>query len=371
LRYRSALQSYLYTEKTMMNKLALLAMTACMGIMPLKTLAWDHPGHMTTAVIAFAEIEKARPDLIDKIGLLLMKHPSPAPFWVATVGAKGKERTRRMFIEASRWPDDAKFTHDDKPTWHTARWPILAEDAPPEAKALVDSRNGRPVGNALEALALNAGMLANPESQPFERALALSWVMHIMGDLHQPLHVSDLISKDFPSGNAAGALAYVWDPLADSAMPLHILWDSNTRRSTALDDVDGYAQEIMKMFPRSSLPELSPFKGAESFREWAQESHQVAKDWAYDLDTIPDPDLDSDSDRIIANMARYILEGVSHVEDAPAVPDEYWSNLQQVVPRRMALAGYRIADIILNAADELDLERELSEKIISSMPRMN
>ena len=357
--------------KTMKQRLSAVAIATCMAILPLKTFAWDHPGHMTTAVIAFAEIEKARPDLIDKIGLLLMKHPSPAPFWVATVGARGKERTRRMFIEASRWPDDAKFTHDDKPTWHTARWSILADDASPEAKELVDSRKGRPIGNALEALALNAGMLSNPESQPFERALALSWVMHIMGDIHQPLHVSDLVSKDFPSGNAAGTLAYVWDPLADSAMPLHILWDSNSRRSTKLEDVDGYAQAIIEMFPRSSLPELSPFKGPESFREWALESHQVAKDWAYDIETVPDPSLDSDSDRLIANMARYILEGISHVEAAPAVPDEYWENLQQVVPRRMALAGYRIADIILTAADELDVERALTEKVISEMPRMN
>jgi len=61
--------------------------------------AWDHPGHMTTAAIAFAEIERARPDLIEKVGLLMLKHPDPAPFWVATVNATGKERVRRMFME--------------------------------------------------------------------------------------------------------------------------------------------------------------------------------------------------------------------------------------------------------------------------------
>ena len=49
--------------------------------------AWDHPGHMATAAIAFAEIEKARPDLIEKIGLLMLKHPDPGPFWVASVDA--------------------------------------------------------------------------------------------------------------------------------------------------------------------------------------------------------------------------------------------------------------------------------------------
>ena len=41
-------------------------------------------------------------------------------------------------------------------------------------------------GNALEALVLNAAMLSNPESKPDERALALSWLMHILGDIHQP-----------------------------------------------------------------------------------------------------------------------------------------------------------------------------------------
>ena len=125
-------------------------------------------------------------------------------------------------------------------------------------------------------------MLSNPESQPFERALALSWVMHIMGDIHQPLHVSDLMSKDFPSGNAAGTLAYVWDPLADSAMPLHILCDSNTRRSTELEDVDGYAQEIMEMFPRTPCQNYRPFRDRSRFgsgrwkaTRWRKTGHTI------------------------------------------------------------------------------------------------
>ena len=67
--------------------------------------AWDHPSHMITAAIAFEEIERLRPDLMERIGLMLMKHPDPAPFWVAaTDAATGKERARRMFIEGARWP---------------------------------------------------------------------------------------------------------------------------------------------------------------------------------------------------------------------------------------------------------------------------
>ena len=326
--------------------------------------AWDHPGHMTTAAIAFSEIERARPDLIEKIGGILLKHPDPAPFWVAREDAGGKERTRRMFVEASRWPDDARWTIQDRPTWHSVRWAIVADDAPPEARALVESRGGKPMGNALEALALHAGMLTNPESKPEERALALSWLIHVLGDIHQPLHVSDFFSKAYPAGNPAGGMGFVQDPLADSAIQLHLLWDSNTRRSVKLEDVDEDAREIMQAFPRSSLPELRPYDGPADFEKWARESHQVAVDWAFDIKTIPDPE--PDANKVVQKMIRYILDGVSPVEGAPKVPADYWAKLQQVVPRRMALAGYRIADIILSAADRIEVERSLSGKILDA-----
>ena len=109
-------------------------------------LAWDHPGHMTTAGIAFAEIERARPDLIEKLGLLFLDHPDPAPFWVAAGESKGKERARRMFLECARWADDSKFTSNDMLTWHSARWAVLSKDAPPEAHEDVAARKGKPRG---------------------------------------------------------------------------------------------------------------------------------------------------------------------------------------------------------------------------------
>jgi hypothetical protein len=234
-----------------------------------KAYAWDHPGHMVTAAIAFAEIERARPDLIDKLGLLFLKHPDPAPFWVAVGEAKGKERVRRMFIECSRWPDDNKFTANDRLTWHSARWAIVAKDAPLEAKAAAAARHGKPAGQAIEALTLTAAMLSDPETGPAEQAFALCWVMHIVGDIHQPLHVSDLFSKDFPTGNAGGTLSYVLDPVTKTPIPLHILWDSNALRIPSLEEVDRHTQEFMKQYPRSSFPELKehPLSDPDAFRE--------------------------------------------------------------------------------------------------------
>ena len=101
---------------------------------------------------------------------------------------------------------------------------------------------------------MNFAMVSNPESTPTERALSLCWVFHIVGDIHQPMHVSDLFSKDFPAGNAAATLSYVDDPIGDTTMPLHILWDSNVLRTPSLEEVDKAARE----FPRGIRALPSP-----------------------------------------------------------------------------------------------------------------
>jgi hypothetical protein len=317
---------------------------------------------MTTAAIAFEEIERVRPDLIDKLGLLFLAHPDTAPFWVAAGEAKGRERVRRMFMECARWPDDSKFTPRDMLTWHTARWPIVAEDAPPEAiaAAAAVTQTGRPVGQAIEAATLNFAMVSNHEASPAERALGLCWVLHTVGDMHQPMHVSDLYSSNFPQGNAAASLSYVTDPLGDTTIPLHILWDTNDLRSPTLDEVDRAAREYTQKHPRSTYPELeaTPVNDPDFFRAWAKESHQVAVDWAYDIETVADPNKDQDADKLVQNMVNFILNGVSPVEKAPEVPDEYWEKLKGTAERRITLAGYRIADLVLAAADDIEAQRK-------------
>ncbi|UCG12831.1 MAG: hypothetical protein JSU72_20580, partial [Deltaproteobacteria bacterium] len=135
-------------------------------------LAFDHPSHMTTAAIAFKEIERRNPELIEKLGLLFMVHPDASAFWVAAGDPRGADRAKRMFIEGARWADDNKGSVYDRPTWHSARWAIIAENAPPEARAAAEARKGRPAGQAIEALILNYIMMSSAETSPNERALS-------------------------------------------------------------------------------------------------------------------------------------------------------------------------------------------------------
>jgi hypothetical protein len=274
-----------------------------------------------------------------------------------------------MFIEGARWADDTKGTIHDRPTWHTARWPIVTDDAPPEARAAAEAREGRPAGQAIEALVMNYAMLSSAETNPSERASALSWLLHLVGDIHQPLHVSDQYSERFPAGNGAGTLEYVMDPVHGKPIPLHLLWDSNIYRSTALEDVEHAARELVKAHPRSAFPELTGLLGPDDFERWARESYDIAVDFAYGygIETVNDPDTDLDPDKAVKKMVAYILHGIAPMEDAPEVPAEYWDTLQQVVQKRITLAGYRLADLVIAAADRIDSERSLSGKALNTL----
>ena len=86
-------------SKRMTAVLGAVVLSALVTFVP-KARAWDHPGHMITVAIAFAEIERARPELIDKIGLLFLKHPDPAPFWVAAGEAKGRDASGACSLNA-------------------------------------------------------------------------------------------------------------------------------------------------------------------------------------------------------------------------------------------------------------------------------
>jgi hypothetical protein len=181
-----------------------------------------------------------------------------------------------------------------------------------------------------------------------------------VGDIHQPLHVSDLFSKDFPTGNAAGSTSYVMDPVSNTSIPLHILWDSNALRVPTLAEVDRHAQAFTKKYPRSSFPDLkaTSVSDPDAFRKWAQESHQVAVDWAYNLETLPDPNKDQSAEKLVQNMVNFILNGVSPVKEAPSLPDGYWDKLQRTAERRITLAGYRITDLVISAADHIEAQRK-------------
>lgn len=299
---------------------------AAVAFAPGAASAWTRPGHMVTAAIAYDEIQRRRPDLLPTIAALLDAHPDRAPFQVAIDRSAGAERARRMFLECARWPDDTRQTVYDHPTWHASLKPVVAADVPPEVRARLVARHGVPTGDANEAFALNYHLLSDPRASTAEKATALCWVLHIVGDVHQPLHTAERFSATWPAGDGGGSLPYVLDPLTHQPISLHWLWDDSVHRSGVAADVDRRAREIETAHPRASLPELRAPTTPDAFDAWAhQESYGLAQSLAYGAEppTSTDP------------------------KTAPTVPESYWSAVRAAAEVRVALAGYRIADLLV------------------------
>ena len=284
--------------------------------------AWSRPGHMVTAAIAWHELVKQRPDLPDAIGKLLLAHPDRGPFQVAIDRTSGVEQARRLFLECARWPDDSRGTVFDQPSWHVSLTKLRAEEDESPAEASPYR------GQAQEAVSLAYATLADARSEAQQRAQALCWMLHIVGDLHQPLHVAEYVSGSFPQGDEAGGKRFVKDPLTGEPTSLHWLWDDSVLRSGAIVDVDERVNVLLREFPRRELSEL-----------------RTDTDIAKLL-----PIVRSESIELARTLALSKDLATSTAENtAPDVAPEYWRELQRAASRRVALAGYRIADLVVRA----------------------
>lgn len=288
--------------------------TACSPAM-----SWTRPGHMVTAAIAFEELESTDPAIIDRLAAVLDSHPDRGSFEVAEDRSEGRERALRLMMECARWPDDARLTVHDQPSWHVQLRPVVrAEDPPPtmpEDDIIMDGR---------EAFALNARVMANPEATAAQRAVALCWVMHLAGDVHQPLHAAQLFSSAYPNGDRAGGLQFVIDPLSNRPETLHWFWDDSVHRSGDITSVRARATSLQDRFPRASLREAAAPAVAGDYPAWAAESYDIAVSLAYAYGVVGGPSL----------------------ADARALPDAYVRETVSVAERRVTLAGYRMADIL-------------------------
>lgn len=294
--------------------LLLAAVLPCSG-----AFAWSRPGHMVSAAIAYEELSANERQIIDKIVALAEKHPDRGAFEVAIGRATGAERGRRIFLELARWPDDIRGGVHDHPTWHYWSRPIVDSSSPPP-KIPEDV----PEGSAMEAFALNVSVASDPRAPAGERAVALAWIFHLVGDMHQPLHAVSQVSKRFPEGDRGGSLQFVRDPIDHEPRTLHWFWDDSVSRDGEPEVATSRASELMRRLPRTQFKELQPFRSAAEFSTWAQESHRLATTLAYGPD----------------------LRAGDSAANAPELPKPYLDRSLPVAEQRLTLAGYRLAEVL-------------------------
>ena len=283
---------------------------------PCAARAWLGPGHMATGALAYDALERRDPQAVAAIVRIMQSHPDKARFDRNLDDLQEPVRTRKLFELMARWPDDARKGPYDHPSWH------YAEKVESSLRFVLPFAFGRARGAFRHELAL----AEDPQARPSDRAVALCWVLHIVGDMHQPLHAGMWMSGRFPLTDAGGTSAWVRTSAGAAPETLHRFWDSAGAadpREGHLRDPDAFAARLEAEHPDIAAPH--PRDPTRAFDAWVAESRTDARDVAY------------------AKGATAL--GTSGA-NAPVLASLYVQQAQALAEERLALAGSRAAALL-------------------------
>ena len=178
--------SYNHARRTGVTKrlnVAVALIVASLVLFPFDGLAWNIPGHMLSGAIAYQILQRENPSTIPTVRPVLEKNS-----WYETRGKAqldkqpASDRNEMLFMLAARWADDIRTRDkaESRLPWHYIDFPFKPEGEPASIKAMPP-----PQENILTAIAVNERILRSG-SDPAKRGIALSWLFHLIGDIHPP-----------------------------------------------------------------------------------------------------------------------------------------------------------------------------------------
>jgi hypothetical protein len=170
-----------------MMRLWISALGAVLAMLPVPVLAWGNTGHRV-------------------IGAIAERHLDPRA-GAAVRAILGTE----TLAQASTWPDYMRQSPD--PFWRTAGafHSVVVPD-----NGVYDEARAPAEGDAVTALRRFSETVRDRNAPLAERQRALRFIVHIVGDLHQPLHACN--GRDHCGGD-------VQVTFFGAPMNLHAVWD--------------------------------------------------------------------------------------------------------------------------------------------------
>ena len=278
-----------------MKKLLIVVLLSV--LIPLNVIGWGPKGHAIVADIAYVRLT-----------------PETQMNIIAILGSND-------LAAISSWPDEIKKQRDESYDWHFVDIP---KDAPgfddardcfrPQDKhkdALTDHQNC-----AVDRIDFFKKVLGDENATQVQRLEALKWVVHFVGDLHQPLHAID----EARGGNDIKLTVFGSPKCGDYPCNLHWTWDSMLLEHTGRTEPE-YVHYLERLIEDEHLDE----KPIGTPVDWANESHKEARD--------------------IVNAK-------------PTAADEayYQANIH-LIDQRLALAGIRLAAVLNDALGHVTTEQ--------------
>jgi len=300
----------LHRSRAALVALALILLTG-------SAFAWDATGHMVVTRIAWMRLS---PATRARVVALLAQAPADAGLASLRPAASSTDADLMFTAYASTWPDIVRAQEPaarhayHRPIWHYINW--FWREGPDHTVVPVPGLEPDSITIVVE-LARQGAIVADTTAPAADRAVALAWVLHLGGDIAQPLHASGRVTDQSPRGDHGGN-----DFHLDSAMSLHWYWDriltARYPRSDAESD-DAYiarvADAVMAHAPADSTMWVWQ---PDPFERWAKESLLAAQTQVYCCG---------------------VAQGV-------AAPPEYLAHTDQTSEPRIALAGYRLAALL-------------------------
>jgi len=213
------------------------------------------------------------------------------------------------YINAAVWADQIRNDRPQSKPWHFV-------DIPNNAPGFDPARDCKNQSCVVAKIDLFAKQLADPKAAKGKRIEALKFVIHFVGDVHQPMHGAE------DDNDQGGNLVFVTvDGVTDK---LHSVWDT-----LLVNKLGSTPEEIAEnLESRISDADVKNFSSGTP-KDWAEESHKIAHDFIYAQS-----------------------KGKEHDEDNPVVlPNDYTVKALPIVRSRLSLASVRLA-MVLNKAFE-------------------
>jgi hypothetical protein len=299
-------------RKSLTRQFAYLSISIClMGLVPARALAWGGTGHRAVAELAIWRLQKLKAtNALRQIEQLLKSKPT-------------------TIEEAAVWPDtirgDPAYQYTSNLHWVSIPKEKEKYDRATQCKPTPQVPEGDCVIGALEHF---RKVLIDPSATTAARLDALSFIVHFIGDLHQPLHATEdetFQNYNGKTGDQGGNLKIIfyldegaWADADEASCArdieacsyidfqgnrrkrnLHAAWDSylietmlaglkvkNEKKQSKAENFklreQQYTEGLERMISKLSVQEVARMETGEPSR-WAEEAHALATEYVYCL----------------------------------------------------------------------------------------
>ncbi len=299
--------------------------------------AWDDAGHKLVGYVAWENMtpqarERAVKLLLDapEDSQIAAFFPTPPDYDGATYlpGSRSRaSKQREFFMIIATWADvvrDRNFTNRYKfhhGTWHYVN--TFWREVNGKVEIITDIKPDKE--NIVERLFYFDKVLKDASAKDAEKSIALAWILHLAGDVHQPLHASGRITNEDPKNGDQGGNTFSLSPKEtprNQSVNLHSFWDTIIIRSIArkndasdMEYLSPIGKNIMKKYPLAKVQNQLKLG---QFDEWQQDSFRIASTKLYP-----------------SNLMRNTMPSANYQKEAVKISEE-----------QIAVAGYRLAQML-------------------------